>query len=281
MEPKVCLVIVTWNKQADVLNLLDSLTRLDYKNIETVVVDNASTDDTVKSIRQRFPGVTLIENQKNLGGSGGFNSGMRYGLTKDFKYFWLLDNDVIVQPDALKQLIEVAEGNPQFGQIGSKICYLNAPKTIQEIGAKINWRTGEGQPIKTGAPDQNISDTPFEVDYCAACSVLVRAEAAQQAGLMDERFFVFFDDKDFSQKIKANGWQVIAAPASRVWHMFHSEKNIQPWRLYYSIRNSFYFFEKHAQGGKRSRVITRLAVSAVKKYFKYAFRKGILLRKDS
>ena len=91
-NPKVAIVIVTWNKKSYVMGLLQSLRDIDYDNHDIIVVDNASTDDTCRAIREQFPQVNLIVNSENLGGTGGFNTGLRYVLRKGgYKYTWLLD----------------------------------------------------------------------------------------------------------------------------------------------------------------------------------------------
>ena len=111
-NPKVAIVIVTWNKKKYVLDLLNSLGNLNYDNHDIIVVDNASTDDTCQVIREQYTYVDLIENKENLGGTGGFNTGMRYVLEKrGYKYTWLLDNDAVVENDTLIELVRVMEND--------------------------------------------------------------------------------------------------------------------------------------------------------------------------
>lgn len=101
MEPKVLVISVTFNKKEYIANLLNSLKNIQYSNFD-VVVDNASSDGTVEFVRENFPEVTLIANAENTGGSGGFNAGISYAFKQHgYDYYWLLDNDVEVSPDAL------------------------------------------------------------------------------------------------------------------------------------------------------------------------------------
>jgi len=100
--PKVAIVIVNWNKKSYVCDLLNNINNIDYKHFDTIVIDNSSTDNSVNEIRNKFPEVKLIENESNLGGTGGFNTGIKYALKQNkYKYIWLLDNDVQIEPDTL------------------------------------------------------------------------------------------------------------------------------------------------------------------------------------
>ena len=107
--PRVGVVIVTWNRKDYVLRLLDSIRRNAYPNWSVLVVDNASSDGSDAAIRREHPWVRCLRNPVNLGGSGGFNTGLRHYLDEGYDYVWLLDNDVEVEPGALEVLIETLE----------------------------------------------------------------------------------------------------------------------------------------------------------------------------
>lgn len=112
--PSILVIIVTWNKKDYVLDLLNSLRNLDYASsaIDTVVVDNASNDGTAEAIRELFPQVNLICNPENIGGTGGFNTGLKWAFAQPdgkYKYLWLLDNDVLVHRAALSELVNLLE----------------------------------------------------------------------------------------------------------------------------------------------------------------------------
>ena len=111
--PIVQVIIVTWNKEKDVTRLLEQLEHINYpeNKYEVTVVDNSSSDNTVQSIESGYPSVHLIRNHENLGGAGGFNTGMRWALENrpESKYMWLLDNDVLVDRNALSELVAVME----------------------------------------------------------------------------------------------------------------------------------------------------------------------------
>ena len=121
--PEVLAIIVNWNKRAALDRLLGSLPLAGATPFDVVVVDNASTDDSVAFVRENYPSVAIVENAENLGGTGGFNSGLRYGLLhpNNYRYFWLLDNDVIAQRNCLDALMQAINTDPKIGLVGSTV----------------------------------------------------------------------------------------------------------------------------------------------------------------
>ncbi|OAH98858.1 hypothetical protein A1353_21785 [Methylomonas methanica] len=245
---KVAIVIVTWNKKAFVLELLDSLQHLNYPNHDVIVVDNCSTDQTIDAILEHFPDTIIINNPENTGGAGGFNKGLQFAQDNEYPYCWLLDNDVIVDKDALMYLVDTLDHTPDASICGSQIL-INGSEIIQECGGNINWRKSNvilnkhGQ-IRVIEPSP---DTILEVDYCAACSMLVRMSDVNKYGKIDPDMFIFWDDIEWSTRIKSYGKQVLCNPNSVVWHHFNGYKPSTAWRVYYRIRNKFYFFNKYSK----------------------------------
>jgi GT2 family glycosyltransferase len=249
--PLVSVVIVNWNKRHDVLNLLDSLQSITYSNVNFIVIDNASTDGSGEAIRNHLLPVTLIENTSNLGGTGGFNTGIRHALKYfEQKYIWLLDNDAEVRPDTLEKLIAVMEEDVSIGISGS--CILNpADRTlIVEAGGLVDEQTATWKPNLRFQPYENhAGDKPVDVDYVPACSALVRKDLFDVVGLLDERYFLHWDDVDFGRTTREKGFRVVAVFDSIVFH--GSEKGYSNAVLYYDVRNSLLFISKHLSLVKR------------------------------
>ncbi len=250
-HPKVAIVIVTWNKISYVMELLTSLRSINYDNHDIIVVDNASTDDTCQTIREQFPHVNLIVNSENLGGTGGFNTGLRYVLEKGgYKYTWLLDNDAVVERETLIELVKVMEEDNEVGITGSVIMEPDMDMIV-ELGAFVSWSIGTWKPNYRNnrlSAMEEIGTT--EVDYVAACSSLVRNEALYKIGVMDERYFIHWDDIDLSLRAKQAGYKVMASPKSKAYHGLE-DKPINPLISYYDIRNGLLTITKHQSGAKR------------------------------
>jgi len=248
--PKVCIIIVNWNKKDYVTDLIESLRRMSYKNYDTVVVDNASTDGSIEAIKN-FPEVHLICNPNNLGGTGGFNAGMRFALEQNcYEYIWLLDNDARVMTTTLSELVKVAENDPEVGVAGSMIVNPDIQDLVVEFGGYISWENRIWKPYMRNEfiPPEGLPST-VEVDYVAACSALVRMDAIQQTGIMDERYFIHWDDIDFCLRIWEAGYKVVAVSNSMIYHEVEKESN--PVLVYYDIRNGLLTMAKHLKRFQR------------------------------
>ena len=246
-EPKVAIVIVTWNKVDDVMSLLDSLHNIDYGNFETVVVDNASNDGTSEQIKIRFPNIKLLTNDSNLGGTGGFNRGIDYVMKNiDCKYIWLLDNDVSILENTLLENIKVLEKNEEIGIIGSAIINKDFKNNVVECGARINWTNGWFKPNCRNTNIKKLENNLYVSDYVAICSAVARKDVIETVGLMDERYFLIWDDMDLCTKIKKSGYKVYANPKSVVYHKAYTEKDSMVPDLYYLRRNCLLYFSKYS-----------------------------------
>jgi len=128
-EKPVAIVICNYNKKDFVVNCIKSVFESNFKDFDLIVVDNASTDASVEAIKAEFGGkLTLLVNEENLGGSGGFARGMQFALDKGYKYIHLLDNDTVVEKDAVGALYEFMEGHSEAGACGSLICQMQNPE---------------------------------------------------------------------------------------------------------------------------------------------------------
>jgi GT2 family glycosyltransferase len=261
MMPEVCIIIVNWNGKDLVLKALESVFRINYENYEVLIVDNASTDGSVDAMRENFPGVNILVNKKNLGGTGGFNTGIRHALTTgSYKYLWLLDNDAIVEKEALFHLVKVMEKDDRVGIAGSKILQQENPGIIWEVGVRMDWKRAGRILMDHNQPDAPWRNEVYEVDHVAACSLLARTSAVAEVGLMDEDFFWIFDDIDWCLSFKEKGYKVVAVSKSKIWHPNFVEKTrgIISRRDYFDTRNGLLLAAKHLHGIQKIRCFYRL-----------------------
>jgi len=279
--PSVLVIIVTWNKAHYVLNLLASLSTLDYPRslLDIVVVDNASEDDTVAAINSRYPDVTLLCNSENLGGTGGFNTGLQWAFQQPlqrYQYLWLLDNDVVVHQQALTALVNLLESKPDIAVAGSTMMQLDFPWRINEMGAFLDrthgtlllnrhleeipaWQGRAVPDLLCGEVDlsqQLLHCQPYmDVDYVAAASLVVRASVAREAGLWRD-YFIHFDDVEWCLRIAGLGQRVVVSAQSLIWHLSAAAK-VPTWVLYYDNRNILDLLQVHGADAKTLRQLTR------------------------
>lgn len=208
-QPAVAVIVLNWNGWQDTVSCLNALERLEYPRCEVIVVDNASTDGSVAHIRSAFLSVRVLEARANLGFSGGCNLGIQDALARGFEYVWLLNNDTRADPAALSALVDVAEADPKIGAVGSVIYDMDHPDTVQEWGGgRMNLWTGVGRIMKA----------PSEPDCLTGCSMLIRSGTLKRTGLLDERFFLYWEDTDLSLRIRKSDYHLTVAPASRIAH---------------------------------------------------------------
>ncbi|MBF0228854.1 MAG: glycosyltransferase family 2 protein [Desulfamplus sp.] len=289
--PKILIIIVTWDKEEYVLNLLKSIETLIYEkeNLDILLIDNASTDNTVSRVSKEYPKVKLICNKENLGGTGGFNTGLKWASEQPdgkYDYLWLLDNDVVVNKHALIELVDLLEQNKDAAISGSSMMQLDYPWRVNEIGSYYSKDTGSlifnfhGMSIERwkGCPIEELLNTsndlsdfipdfkPYiDVDYVAAASMLVRADVAKKAGIWND-FFIHFDDVEWCLRIANMGYRVLASCRSLIWHLSSAAK-IPTWVLYYDTRNALSVMKKH---GEQVYLIDKAINYELKKAFYYA-----------
>jgi GT2 family glycosyltransferase len=211
-NPQVSCIILNWNGRQDTLECLDLLKKCTYPQLSVIVVDNGSTDDSVTRIRAAHPDTLLLESGKNLGFAGGNNLGIRYALAHGAEYLWLLNNDTKPDPDALTALVAKALTDKAIGAVSSICYYADAPSTVEAwAGARVNLWIGYGR--NTTVPHR---DDWFH--SLNGTSMLVARTAIADAGLLDEGFFLYWEDTEFCLRLRKRGWRIAAAPGSRVLH---------------------------------------------------------------
>jgi GT2 family glycosyltransferase len=183
-----------------------------YPQLTIIVVDNGSTDSSVSKIRAAHPDVLLLESKKNLGFAGGNNIGIRYALAHGAEYVWLLNNDTKPAPDALSELVAKALTDRDIGAVASICYYADAPSTVQAwAGTRVNLWIGYVR----------NSTVPHEDDWFHAlygASMLIARAAIEDVGLLDDGFFLLWEETEFCLRLRKKGWRLAAAPGSRVLH---------------------------------------------------------------
>jgi GT2 family glycosyltransferase len=209
---EVSCIVLNWNGWAHTVECLSALRECTYQRMTLIVVDNGSTDNSVAQIRAAFPEVLVLESGKNLGFAGGNNVGIRHALAHGADYVWLLNNDTRPDPNALSALIGKAITDRRIGAVASVCYYADAPSTVQAwAGARVNLWTGSARLSMKPRPDEWF-------DSLNGTSFLISRAAIESVGLLDENFFLYWEDTEFCLRLRRSGWRIAAAPDSRVLH---------------------------------------------------------------
>lgn len=250
---KIAAVICNYNKKEYAAECIQSVMESVFTDLDILVVDNASSDGSAEYIRERFTDrVKLFVNEENLGGSGGFNTGIRYALEQGYEYVWCLDNDVLVDENAVGKLYAFMESHPEVGMTGSKVYHMENPDYVQQFGIDIIWDEYCCEAKYHGRLEDGTMPDVVYSDAVAACSVLVRTSVIRKIGMLPEENFLYWDDTEWGYRCNLAGYKVASLGSSKVLHSMGAKKeSVNTFPLYYAWRNWIRFFMKYTGKEKR------------------------------
>jgi len=266
----VSIIILNWNGKADTLECLASVHQINYPNYKIIVVDNGSSDDSVSAIRTSYPEITLIETGENLGFAEGNNVGIRYALESNTDYILLLNNDTCVDKDFLDHLVSEADKTNNAFVYGPSIFYADRKNTLWFAGAR--WNSEKlifGYPLQNSLAE-DLPAAPFESDYICGAALFFHRSVAEQIGLLDDRFFLAWEESDWCFRAKKQGYKSLIIPNAKIWHKvsasFGSESS--PLRLFFIARNRLLWIEKNLS---RKLAITAMfkTLHSIQPHFKF------------
>lgn len=214
---KVFIIIVNWNGKETLKQCLTSILKYTTTpEFQIIVVDNGSTDQSVKMLQQEFPTVNIIRNEGNLGFSKANNQGIKYAANHGAEYYLLLNNDVLVsQEDWLARMIGLIESDKTIGMVGCKLVYPDG--RIQHAGGLVHV-AGAGH-RGDGERDTRQYDRVEFVDYVTGAALLTEAEVIRKIGLLDEGFTpLYFEDTDWCLRARYCGYKIAYTPNPTLIH---------------------------------------------------------------
>lgn len=232
---KVAIVTLNWNGKDLVLELLRSIESLSTHNHEllTILVDNGSTDETVEAVKFRKwqAQLKIIETGQNLGFAGGNNIGIEYALNEGFDYIILLNTDTLVDKNLVRELVKVGESDKKIGIIAPKIYFApgfefhksryqkkDLGKILWFSGGAIDWQNIIAYHRGVDEVDRGQYDKIEETEFATGCCVAIKKEVFEKIGKLDSKYFLYYEDADFSLRTKRAGFKVVFAPKAVVFH---------------------------------------------------------------
>ena len=248
MNP-IGIVICNYNKKDFVVDCIRSVKESKVQNFDLYMVDNASDDDSVEAVRKEFGDeVTILENSENLGGSGGFNTGLRVVRDKGYKYFVCLDNDILVDENAMNVLYEYMEANPDVGMAGARVYHMQMPEYIQQCGLLIDFDHCTAETLYADRLEDGTLPDVIECDTVATCAVMIRGSVIRETnvGIMPEDNFIYWDDMEWGHRMHLAGYKIVTLGESRVLHqMGANTRKPNTFIDYYMWRNRTNFFMRY------------------------------------
>jgi GT2 family glycosyltransferase/ADP-heptose:LPS heptosyltransferase len=246
VKNKILVIIVSWNQRDDSLRCLESVRRLDYKEYDILFIDNGSLDGTPDVVRQSFPGIFMIGLRTNIGAAAGRNIGIRFARENGYEYIFFLDNDAIVDPPALTELLRSAESSPLVAGVGAKSYYLNVPRKIWNFGGRLNYLKGLFSDTYQGIVDDGQFEQIKEVDSFPIGFGLIKTEAIKRIGEIDERYHIYYEEADWNIRMRKAGFRLLVNPRAKIWHNRSSSLGMESGNFYYyRTRNHLLFVRKN------------------------------------
>ncbi|EKE20270.1 MAG: glycosyl transferase family protein [uncultured bacterium] len=263
--PKVFVVILNFNGIKVLNNCLACVFNSDYSNLEIIVVDNASTDESLTQARLKYSRATFIKNSHNIGFSKGNNIGIRYALEKFADYVFILNNDTLIEKNTISQLVKTAEKEEAI--VSPLILERDASK-IWFAGGKINWKE-----VKTTHVTNQESSTPYASEYLSGCAMIISKDVFKKIGLFDERFFLYYEDADFSLRAKNARFKLVVDPSIKIVHLEQSNTENTA-KNYWLVLSGLIFFSTHAKGIKKLWFLLHLRLRKMKNFYAIHFLKN-------
>jgi len=268
--PRVAIIVLNWNGWSDSVECLQSIFRSTYGFYQVILCDNGSSDDSVARLKawateqsiafaeycplarafcadsEEGAPIVFMQIDENLGYAGGNNVGMRYALdTLGADYVWILNNDTVVEPRALAELVALAESDRTTGVIGAKLLSYWQPAVIQALGGG-SLRGGIDTQIGRNQSSHPREHEEIDLDHVVGASMFVRAAAIRSVGYIDERYFLCREETDWCIKMRQANWNLVYCPTAIVWHKEGASiGHKSELHDYYAIRNLFFLVQEH------------------------------------
>ncbi len=262
-ECEISIITINYNGLNDTCALIESIPFND--KMEVIVVDNASTNDEVSKINQRFPYVKTIKSDKNLGFAGGNNLGIKAAKGK---YLFIINNDTIFKNFNVQPLIGRLESSKTIGIACPKIRFAWSNNPIQFAGyTPLSKITVRNQAIGFGEEDYGQYEKAHPTPYAHGAAMLIKREAIEKVGLMPECYFLYYEELDWSMMFTRAGYEVWYEPASTIYHKeSQSTGNNSPLRTFYITRNRLLLVKRNWSG--------------ISKYISYSYLIAIVALRD-
>lgn len=266
---KIGIVVCNYNKENAVLDCIQSILESKFKDFDLYVVDNGSTDNSVKRIQENYPeGLVLIKNKENLGGSGGFNTGLREVYKRGYPYLMCVDNDALLDENAIGNLYKFLETHPEAGMAGAKVYHLEDPDYVQQFGQEIDFKYFCTEALYFNEYEDGSMPEFIYTDSVAACSLMVKRCVIDKIGFMPEENFLYWDDTEWCYLCNLAGYKVASVGNAKALHAMGAKEEVNnTFPTYYAWRNWIVFFTKYTKDEE----LERMAETFLSSVFEIAY----------
>lgn len=268
VTPKVGIIVLNYNGKNCLSVCLESLNRLEYSNREIIIVDNCSSDDSFLTAERMFPRHIFTRNTKNEGFAKGMNIGIRLALARGAEWCWLVNYDTETDPAALTQLIAAAQKHPEAGLLSPA---LYEKESLLPWFAKGEIDFFRMRAIHSQPSREESSSESYRSEFLTGCALLIKKELIEAIGFLDERFFLYYEDADYSLRATQAGFTCLVVPRASVWHS--EESRLRSGKTYFLVYSGLLFFEKYASFLSRPYFFAYVTIRRVKNRLNLMWKK--------
>jgi hypothetical protein len=268
--PLVSIILLNYKGAADTINCIESLQKISYRNYRIIIVDNASPDDSMEQITDYVKKIspdslavfgsideaesdvnplkqfTLLQTGYNGGYGHGNNKGIEYALAKGTDYVLILNNDTIVEPDFVEPLVELCEQDPKIGIASGQMFFESDPDIFWFNGGTYNQYTGKIRHIDYNQPNTG-QKPPQNITFITGCMWLIPKHIFEHVGYINEEYFMYVEDLEFTQRVIAKGFTLKVSDKSRIYHKVGnlSDGELTSFSIYWTTKNSLKYMKTH------------------------------------
>lgn len=243
--PLVVIVVLNYHRFPDAWDCVTSVFESSYPNARAILLDLGSSPEQLERLQDAYPRLRVVSLAENRGYAGNNNLGIRLALDQGADWVLLLNEDTRVDPDCVAELTAVADSDPRVGIVGPVVYHYDAPSVIQSAGGRLDARWLPSH-LCRDEPDRHQVAEPRRVDWVTGCAIQVRRRVLERVGLLDERFFAYWEETEFCLRSRTDGWWILNAPRAKVWHKGGQPgRPVDPSLVYYMARNRFLFLARH------------------------------------
>ena len=257
--PKVAVVILNWNGVKYLKKFLPSVMASTYPNLEIILGDNASTDQSVTFVKENFPSIRIVKNEKNFGFAGGYNLVLKQ---VEAEYFVLLNSDVEVSSGWIEPVIEMMQGDEQIAAAQPKILSFQNKDTFEYAGAAggfidhFGYVFCRGRLFDSLEKDLGQYNNPSQIFWASGASFFIRSSIWKDSGGLDADFFAHMEEIDLCWRLKNRGYKIMYCPESEVYHVGGGTLSVESsFKTYLNFRNNLVMLQKNLPGNKALLII--------------------------
>ncbi|TAK22399.1 MAG: glycosyltransferase family 2 protein [Chloroflexota bacterium] len=237
---RVAAIVLGWNLADISIACIESLESQTHGPLDVIYVDNGSTDGAPATVGERFPNARIVALSENVGIAAGYNAGLRIAIAGDADAALILNNDTVLAPDAIAELVAAARRQSSAGVLMPKILHERARTRIWSAGARRRSFPPGVVFLGLGQADGPAWNVERDIEFAPSCALLITREALRRVGVFDPDYFFYYDDWDYCERARRAGFTIRYVPGAVVWHKvsLSTARSSQPARWWYVMGRS-------------------------------------------